>query len=542
LKSTRPTEKRKKIKWIRRILLFVSGLIVLALLALLLSKPWIERKINSQLKALEPEIQIKYAALHLSLFSSSIGLDSLSIQLRPNSNDKYSHSIYVDQVRLEGVHLFALLRGKEFIAERLKIGKSNIHLDDFLIQKNEVLPPGLASRLGFSFRKITIHRIECGRASLSLDSGKQILLNLEAEVQLSGLSILDLQDSFSSQNLNFTSMSGTLFDIRYPIPGTLHSLQIKALNFNSDKKSVSVNSLELIPQYDKWDIAARLGYQANYVHVLVPSIEMNNIDWSAARNKIFRAGKVNLGKVSAYIFRDRRVNRRSVNQPLPGDYLNKLPYDLRIASLQVGPAEIIYEEFPAKGKKTGILKIEHLRLSIAPLINHPGKEDPQQVRSEVSGAVMGSGDMNASITMPLKSNGNYTVQGEFNNLDLTKLNSSAENLGQFHIESGILNHLTFDFHFNDEKSIGQVVGEYHNLVVDKLRGDEKHLGQKDKFKSFFVQKFIIPKNKDKSLPVSRRSGKIDYKYDPTRFISFYLLKSLLSGVKASFNLGFLLPG
>jgi hypothetical protein len=63
-----------------------------------------------------------------------------------------------------------------------------------------------------------------------------------------------------------------------------------------------------------------------------------------------------------------------------------------------------------------------------------------------------------------------------------------------------------------------------------------------KLKSFELKKIIIPKDKDKSLPVSKRTGKVDYKRDKERYFSYYLLHSLQVGVKSSFSLGFLLPG
>jgi hypothetical protein len=77
-------------------------------------------------------------------------------------------------------------------------------------------------------------------------------------------------------------------------------------------------------------------------------------------------------------------------------------------------------------------------------------------------------------------------------------------------------------------------------VVDKLRGT--HEKKVDKFKSFFLKKLIIPRDKDRTLPESKRTGKVDYKRDPERYFSFYLLHALLVGIKSSFSLGFLLPG
>jgi len=61
-------------------------------------------------------------------------------------------------------------------------------------------------------------------------------------------------------------------------------------------------------------------------------------------------------------------------------------------------------------------------------------------------------------------------------------------------------------------------------------------------KSFALKKFLIPKDKDKSLPEKDRTGKVENKRVPERYFSYYLLHSLLVGVKSSFKLGFLLPG
>lgn len=56
---------------------------------------------------------------------------------------------------------------------------------------------------------------------------------------------------------------------------------------------------------------------------------------------------------------------------------------------------------------------------------------------------------------------------------LTKLNNPAENLGQLHLESGMLNRLDFQFSMSAERSTGEVTGRYHELVVQKLRKDGK---------------------------------------------------------------------
>lgn len=145
---------------------------------------------------------------------------------------------------------------------------------------------------------------------------------------------------------------------------------------------------------------------------------------------------------------------------------------------------------------------------------------------------MNSGVVTATTKLPLHKDDPYQVDGAFHELDVTKLNNPAENLGHLHLESGMLNLLNFHFEMNEEASIGQVEGRYHELVVEKLKKN----GKVDKIKSFALKQLIIPKNKEKA------KGKVNYKRDRERYFSYYLLHSLLVGVKSSFSLGFLLPG
>jgi hypothetical protein len=542
LNNTKRGTVNKFPKWILVIFISLGTFILLLIVGYFISVPILKKRINKEIQLLEPEIELSYSTVEFQLFPASIRIDSLNILFRPNSHFlKHQHLVHLQWVKLSGINLGALLRGKEFTAESLKLGPGQINLDQLLLDQNQPFPQAMISRLNLSFQKMSVHRIESEKLSVSVDSAKQNLVKMEATLDLHAAEIDDIQDSISLKKMHLGSFKGELTDIRLSISGTLHYLHINSFVFNSEKKTAYIKTLKIIPLCEKLDLGKRLGFQADFVEATIPEIEIVNPDWQGMLNEKIRADKIFIGRTTAYIFRDRRIVRRMEVQSLPGDFLNSLPFDIHVDSVLISPSTMTYEEFPAIGEHTGILKIERMRLSITPLMNHSKIGDPKVLHSRVSGAIMGSGEVTANITMPLKNNEDYLVEGEFNNLELTKLNSAAENLGKLHIESGMLNNLTFQFHFNSEQSSGQVVGEYHDLVIDKLREGQKNMGKTDRFKSFFLQKLIIRRNKDKSLPLSKRTGKIKYKRDATRFVSFYLLQSLLSGVKSSFTLGFLLP-
>jgi hypothetical protein len=159
---------------------------------------------------------------------------------------------------------------------------------------------------------------------------------------------------------------------------------------------------------------------------------------------------------------------------------------------------------------------------------------------KVEGSIMGSGTAHGIILMPLQKNKAYRIKGAIERLELTKLNSSSENLGKIRIKSGFLDFLSFDFTMNQQQSTGKIIGAYHHLIIQQLKKhtDEKNVAD---FASFALRHAIIPLNKDKSLPEKKRTGLVNYKRDPSRMVSYYFLQSLLMGVKKSFTLGFLLP-
>jgi len=312
------------------------------------------------------------------------------------------------------------------------------------------------------------------------------------------------------------------------------------LRLDSKRSWLHIDSIKLSPTIDKVTLGGIKGHQVDCVTATSAGVEIEKLDVMALLKHRLTADRITIRHNNIYVFRDRRLPLQPGKKPLPVDLFKDIPLSIRVQSVKVGAGTFTYEEFPAKGSKTGVLKILHMTVAVSPFINHPAPGDPAYINLVTEGSLMGSGSVTATTKMPLHKRYPYKVEGAFHQLDVTTLNPAAENLGDIHLESGMLNNLAFQFEMTEEKATGRIIGEYHNLVVDKLRGkDEKKI---DRLKSFFLKKLIIPKDKDHTLPGSKRTGKVDYKHDPDRYFSYYLLHALLVGVKSSFSLGFLLPG
>ncbi|PSL34508.1 DUF748 domain-containing protein [Chitinophaga ginsengisoli] len=469
-----------------------------------------------------------------------------SIKLLPqhNKSDFFRSSgnqpLYVE-ASIADISIFKLdirnLFDKKLVAEKITINNPDLNIYSEAVGTKQVLSRSfLFIDLKENLAAIQADLFRVVHASITYEETTGDHLQLNGNIETDTLKTRITDSLFSNHDIQFKTLTCALTDIQTVIPGTYQHIQIKRLNIDR-KGTLQASSLRIIPQYNKFEMGQKAGHQIDVVDAAISGITITKLDLLKCLQQKLIAEQIWIKESNISIFRDRRLPRISQYQPLPVAFLKSIPIHIRVHHFKVSPSTLSYEEFPKDGLQTGLLKIEKLQLSLSPFISHPTPSDPDHMDLHMEGSIMGSGTINASVSLPFNPGKDYYISGAIDNLDVTSLNPSAENLGNFHVESGLLNNLSFQFSLNDEKASGKVVGEYHNLVLDKLKGNKKIA----KFPSFMLKHVIIPKNKDKSLPVARRTGTIDYKFDHTRFFSFYLLKSLLSGIESSFTFGFLLP-
>jgi hypothetical protein len=447
--------------------------------------------------------------------------------LRFFSNRQYNET-KISSIEITGFDVTELINKQVVNAEKIIIGESKIVVNDNEKLKTQSLP--------FDLKKLYVNNFQCRSASI-LYKDKKNKCSFIASINLHKLNI---DKSFDTDGFHFASMQANLSEVLYSGSG-YHSTEIKNIELDSKKEIIQVEALRIIPQFGKYEFGRKLGRQADWMKANVSKIEIIKPDIHQLFHQKLVAEKVHIGESRAYIFRDRRLPRPQKIIPLPVAYMRTLPFDIRVKTVELANSSVAYEEYPKAGYgQTGILRIEKVKASLSPLINHPVASDPAYITMKVVGSIMGSGTAHGTIIMPLQKNIPYRIKGAIERLELTKLNSSSENLGKIRIKSGFLDFLFFDFTMTEQRSTGKIIGAYHRLVIQQLKKHTEERNVAD-FASFMLRHLIIPLNKDKSLPERKRTGLVDYQRDPTRFVSHYFLQSLLMGVKKSFTLGFLLP-
>jgi hypothetical protein len=471
-----------------------------------------------------PDYKIQLPELKINSKRKTLELDSLHISpLKQNQNE-----VTISSLRMTGFDVMKLLNEQSLIAGTLSIDKGKLTVFKNEKSKTQALP--------FELKKIYLNTLHCKDLSVSYKD-KVNKCNFNADI---GLYETDIDTAFDIKKIKFGSVHADISGLHYS-GNNYQDIEIKKIKVDSKKELVQVNDINLIPRIGKYDYGKKLGHQADWMQAYVSKVDIIRPDFDKLLQQKLFASKIQISESKAYIFRDRRLPRPQKNIPLPVDVMKTLPLDIRVKTCELATSTVEYEEYPKSGYgKTGTLKIEKLNLILSPLITNPTSSDPAYMTMSVEGSIMGSGTAHGVVMMPLQKNKPYLIKGAIERLELTKLNSSSENLGKIRIKSGYLDFLSFDFTMTEQRSTGKIIGAYHHLIIQQLKKhtDEKNVAD---FASFALRNAIIPLNKDASLPERKRTGKVDYQRDPTRMVSYYFLQSLLMGVKKSFTLGFLLP-
>ena len=451
-----------------------------------------------------------------------------SDSLHVSAIGKDQNEITISALRMTGFDVMKLLDEKILVAKTLTVDEGKVVVNNNGRSKIPTLP--------FDLKKIEIDNVQGKDLSVAYKD-KLNECHFTADI---GLNKADIDPSFDIIKTKFGSVHGNVRVFHYS-GNNYHDVELKSINISSSKELIQITGINIKPRIGKYEFGKKLGHQADWMQAYISKVDVIRPDFdNLLRQKLF-ADKIKISESNIYIFRDRRLPRPQKNIPLPVDIIKEFSLEVRVKTFELAPSVVEYEEYPKSGYgKTGILRIEKINLTLSPLITDPTPSDPAYMTMDVEGSIMGSGTTHGVIRMPLQKNKPYYVKGAIERLELTKLNSSSENLGKIRIKSGFLDFLSFDFTMTEQRSTGKIIGAYHHLIIQQLK---KHATEKNvaDLASFALRHAIIPLNKDASLPESKRTGKVDYQRDPTRMVSYYLLQSLLMGVKKSFTLGFLLP-
>lgn len=468
------------------------------------------------------QYSIKYGIVNLDFLGGSIHTKNLTVT--PGKEGRLEITLPV--LRIEGISLPGLVLS------------DSLHIDKLYMKKGEVVifktknPDNKPKKKSKPLIPILIKNLAVEKTSLKIiEPGKETPLLTIPEV-----SLLFSKLRITPKAITFKSGQSTLKGPAFDFPDGFYSLKAREVRFSKSKASLSIDSLELIPKYKRYQFSRKKGYRTDRFSLKADKIIFEKINFNDLfKDQRFHSGLLTVKNPQLDIFRDKRVpkSRRPKKKKFPQQLLRELKFKLKIDNIKISDGNIGYTERAPMSRRSGKLFFTGLQADLKNVTNYPGLLEKKTSAVVTAAAkVMGKGDLRVTITMPINNKRNwFTFAGHLGKVDMRVFNSMLANSGIVRVDRGTVRSLDFSARADHNKAQGEVKFLYKNLKVSILKRKSEYKKKKRTLASFLAN-IIIHENNPKTGKTAR-VGKIFFKREtPVPFFG-YLWKSLLTGIQSS---------
>jgi hypothetical protein len=294
---------------------------------------------------------------------------------------------------------------------------------------------------------------------------------------------------------------------------------------------VRAESIHVEPETDDESFFARSPYRQSRYRAHIPSLILAGVSVpDLLMNNVYRSRSIAIQNPSLDILvnKDKMEKMDTSFYVMPNEMLASLQSQLRVDSLGITNADVIYGERFGVRKKPASITIDKLQILALGITN--SEKIPLTIQAQ--GMFMKSGAMNILITFPpVTPEFSFRYSGTLGPMNVEALNGFLETAEQVRVH-GAIRSAAFDVTVRSGRALGTVRAEYTDLkfaFINAKTGSEKGIG--NLISSFIANTFAIRKNNiaDKSGAVAIGTVTHTRTYDDPffRFIWF----ALRSGIR-----------
>ncbi|HEY3401822.1 MAG TPA: DUF748 domain-containing protein [Ohtaekwangia sp.] len=484
----------------------------------------VHKSLRERLTVLHKQgIDIRFADARFNIWNGSFSIDNLKASV---GKDSVTHGLHasIPLLVVKGIQLIPFIT-----SHTLKIEEISIY-DPLLIYNDQAEFPNDKTRKSF-LENIQISNIRLANAEVimkdSLGADTIMQGNLQLEVQHLGL-------QKDRDSLIWNDADLTVRDLQLDMPASYYNLKIKNIRLMLSEGIFQIDSALIKPKLGKRAFMRKVNKQTDRIAGLIPKFSIEGFEIYRDTTLHIHAEKLVTG-FYLEIFRDKRYPFiKDFYTCLPAHFVQRLPFQFTVDSLNVRDSFISYEEFPEKGDSSGRVFFDKLNASIAGLHNQAGKE--KEIEMNANAELMGTGQLQVRFTFPTDTTKAYEAKGSLRNFNMTRVNDMLGAAAQAKVKSGNMREMKFSFQYNMLRSVGEVKLEYENLKIISLRENSKNEQATSFIKTLLLNTFIIKKNMDEDRPDDDKTGTILFYRDTKRSVFNYWWKSLLSGIKSAYDI------
>ncbi|NOX47997.1 MAG: hypothetical protein GXO89_13570 [Chlorobi bacterium] len=315
---------------------------------------------------------------------------------------------------------------------------------------------------------------------------------------------------------------------------SMYKFRTSYLTYYFSKDQIIIDSLEVIPQFEKDAFFERARFQTDRMQVSTKNVIVDGIDLeSIIKTGEYHFDKISINELRLLDHRDQHYPRKEGQyRPLPKEMLENIPVIFHVDTVQVNDSYVLYGEYVDKSEFPGEVFFDNFNASIYNVTNVFKKLDTSFVMTaHLQSKLMGSADLDLTISVPLLERADYFwFDGKVENLDLTQFNSMTQNLFGITIRRGYGDLEIPLISANNSHSLGELTFKYKKfkLAMYNRKKARMNRGIASPLIDFMMNGVLLKSNNPKFLGKTR-VGEVYFERDDEKSIFNYIWKSVMSG-------------
>ncbi len=390
------------------------------------------------------------------------------------------------------------------------------------------------------FSSVAIDELKLHNLDLKLPD---VQIANQNNIELSGINLQVNNFRLDSNNRLFTEEKFLYSDLvllhlpsfKMRTTDQFYDIGFSKLSFNSQQKTLNIDSLEVIPIYDKKLFSAYIKYQKARLELIIPRIDVESFDLhEIIFGEKYNVQKIILANPSIAFYKDKTVTvDTSVYKLMPAQMLQELPFYLNIDTVDIINGKLQYEELSSNMPQPGFIYFDKLAGRVTGITNDANIRHSGGVLTLTAYAhVMSNSLVTLNSTFPLNSlDQDFTIKASMGPILASDFNPIIEPLTMIIAKDGNIKQMQMNVKGNNDYGVGEMILKYKDLKIDVLKKENLEGRQ---LVSFLANTMFVKTN-NKSI-FGPRKGSIYFERITYRGVFNYITRFAIIGAKTSIGI------
>lgn len=482
---------------------------------------------------------------NLSAKNVILGVDTMAYYQAPESKRQEAlMALKAQSFELGGFKLLRYLFTKKINIESLRIDRPNILLltlkekeeqedkeEDLYQRLPEIARDGhlgalIIDDLAFSSQNYL---------DTSQNSGflKHISVEIE-DIRLAEDALADTNRFWFAKEIRIDSDNVT-----YDTYDGMYQLKIQKLYASAADKELSIDSVQVIPQYPEMEFARRMVYEGDRFDLYFNKIVADGMDIRKLQDEerfVIKDLTINQANVKVFVDKSRPAIEEIAADNFPALAFRRLDLPISIDSVLLNDINIYYKEFNPDSKKAGTVFFEDVNGSLKNVSNDTVTLSKNNwIKSNLNAKFLGGPSLKVNINWNMTDpDGAFNYRGTLGGMEAQFLNTLLEPIALVRAEEGVIKGAEFTVEANRYQAQVYTLLLYEDLKVAVLNAEDGSL-EKRGLLSLFVNWLAVKKSNPDKEAVPPREANLVYKHPQERSFFNLMWKALFTGFKE--NLG-----